>query len=122
MEPQKFSWRGRFRSFRFAFNGISLFFRREHNARIHAAAAVIVLTAGFVLRLSRMELIAVLIAIALVWISELVNTAVEKIMDHLSPQLHPAVKEIKDLAAGAVLIAAIIACLIGGIIFIPKII
>ena len=99
-----------------------MFFRREHNAWIHAAAAVIVLSAACLLRLSYMEFIALLVAIALVWISELVNTAIEKIMDHLSPELHPSVKEIKDLAAGAVLIASIIACLIGGIIFIPKII
>lgn len=121
MEPQKFSVRKRLQSFGFAFNGLKIFFYREHNAWIHAAAALLAVAAGWWLHIAALEWIAVLVAIALVWIAELVNTAIEKLMDHLSPARHPAVKEIKDLAAGSVLIAACIACLIGCIIFIPKI-
>ncbi|MBE7173390.1 MAG: diacylglycerol kinase family protein [Williamsia sp.] len=121
LKPQKFSLRMRLRSFRFAWNGVLLFFYREHNARVHAVAALLAVVAGWRLRISAAEWTAVLVAIALVWITELINTAIEKIMDHLSPAPHPQVKEIKDLAAGAVLIAALVACLIGCIIFIPKI-
>lgn len=122
MEPQKFSWRKRIRSFVFAFNGVKIFFRREHNAWIHAAAALLVLIAAALYKLTAMEIVAVLFAIALVWMAELLNTAMEKLMDHLSPAVHPAVKEIKDMAAGAVLIAAFFAVLIALIIFIPKIV
>ena len=122
MKPQKFSVRDRLLSFRFAWNGVRLFFYREHNAWIHAVCAVAVAVAGWWFRISAAEWTVVLIAIALVWLTELINTTIEKIMDHLSPALHPEVKEIKDLAAGSVLIAAFIACLIGGIIFIPKIV
>ena len=121
MKPQKFSVRKRLLSFGFAFNGVKIFFYREHNAWIHAAAALLAAAAGWRFNITALEWIAVLVAIALVWIAELANTAIEKIMDHLSPARHPAVKEIKDLAAGGVLIAACIACLIGCIIFIPQI-
>lgn len=121
MKPQKFSVRKRLRSFVFAWNGLKIFFHCEHNAWIHAAAAAVVLAASWWFGLSAPEWIAVLFAIALVWITELINTSIEKAMDHLSPQPHPGVKEIKDLAAGAVLIAALVALVIGCIIFIPKI-
>jgi diacylglycerol kinase len=60
-------------------------------------------------------------SIALVWATEMLNTAIEKIMDHLSPQIHPTVKFVKDVAAGATLIAAIAAAIIGAVIFIPYI-
>ena len=121
MESPKFSWRARFRSFIYAFEGVSWFFKREHNAWIHGAATLIVLILSFFLKLSAPEFVTVLFAIALVLIAEMFNTAIEKIMDHLSPGSHPAVKTIKDVAAGAVLIAAIVAATIGSIIFIPKI-
>ncbi len=122
MERRKFSWQARIKSFVFAFNGVKIFFHREHNAWIHAAAAGLVITLSCLLRISASEWVAVLFAIALVWVTELINTAIEKLMDHLSPALHPAVKEIKDMAAGAVLIAAVFAVIIASIIFIPKLI
>lgn len=122
MTPQKFSWQKRLKSFAFAFNGVKIFFHREHNAWIHAAAAAVAVAASFLLHISPAEWIAVLLAIALVWIAELLNTALEKLLDHLSPAQHPRVKEIKDMAAGAVLIAALFAVIIASIIFIPKII
>jgi diacylglycerol kinase len=55
----------------------------------------------------------------MVWITEMLNTVVEKIMDHLSPECHPRVKWIKDVAAGAVLISALVAAITGAVIFIP---
>jgi len=120
MHPQKFSWHGRFKSFVFAFEGLACFFRREHNAWIHGAATVFVLLAAMVVHVSKMEMIVIVFAIGIVWISEMFNTAIEKMMDHISPQRHPEVKTIKDISAGAVLVAACVACIAGLIIFIPK--
>lgn len=121
MNPKRFSWRARFKSFVYAFEGLIWFFRREHNARIHGFATVFVLLISFLFKISGLDLIAILFAIALVLIAEMFNTAIEKIMDHLSPAQHPAVKVIKDIAAAAVLIAAIVAAIVGLMIFIPKI-
>ena len=121
MEQRKFSWRARLRSFIYAFEGLAWFFKREHNAWIHGIATILVLLMCFVFKISGIEFVAVLFAIALVLIAEIINTAIEKIMDHLSPSHHPAVKIIKDVAASAVLIAAIVAVIVGSIIFIPKI-
>ena len=122
MVPQKFSWRGRLKSFVYAYEGLTWFFRREHNAWIHAFITLAVLLASLIFKISKLEFIAVLIAIALVLVAEMCNTAIEKIMDHLSPAQNPAVKAIKDIAAAAVLLAAIIAAIIGLLIFIPKIV
>lgn len=121
MEFQRFSWRARFKSFVYAFEGLIWFFRREHNARIHGFATVFVLLISFFFKITGLDLIAILFAIALVLIAEMFNTAIEKIMDHLSPAQHPAVKAIKDIAAAAVLIAAIVAAIVGLMIFIPKV-
>ena len=115
-----FSTKQRLKSFVYAFSGIWYFFRREHNAWIHAVAAIAVLIIALVMRLTAMEMIAILLSIAMVWIAEMFNTAIEKIMDHVSPAYHPDVKIIKDLAAAAVLVAACMAFLIGLTIFIPK--
>lgn len=120
MQPQKFSWHGRFKSFVFAFEGLASFFRHEHNAWIHGGATILVLIAAMIVQVSRLEMIAIVFAIGLVWISEMFNTAIEKMMDHISSQRHPDIKAIKDIAAGAVLIAACVACITGLIIFLPK--
>ena len=120
LQLKRFSTRQRLKSFVYAFSGIRYFFQREHNAWIHGVAAILVLMFAFLMKISAIEMIAILVSIALVWITEMFNTAIESIMDHLSPGQHPNVKVIKDLAAGAVLIAAFIAFIIGLIIFIPK--
>lgn len=121
MEVRKFSWRARLKSFIYAFEGIKCFFKYEHNARIHSFVAIVVLIVSIILKISKLEFIAVLLSIGMVITAEMFNTALEKTMDHLSPEIHPAVKAIKDIAAAAVLIVAIIAVLIGLIIFIPRI-
>ncbi len=121
-KAKPFSWKARGQSFGFAWAGILRFFRAEHNAWLHLAATVVVIVLGFLLHISRTEAIALVFAIALVWIAEMINTAIEKTMDLLMPEVHPKVKVIKDVAAGAVLIAAIAAATVGGIIFIPKLI
>ena len=121
IEPQKFSWRARLKSFVFAFEGLRWFFKYKHNARIHGIAAILVLLLALVFRVSASDLIALLLSIALVLAAELINSAIEKIMDLLYPAQHPKVKIIKDLAAAAVLVTAIVAAAVGLIIFIPKI-
>jgi diacylglycerol kinase (ATP) len=121
MDSKRFSWKARFKSFVYAYEGLIWFFTHEHNAWIHGFATVFVLLISFIFKISGLDLIAILFAIALVLIAEMFNTAIEKIMDHLSPAQHPSVKVIKDIAAAAVLIAAIIAAIVGLIIFTPKI-
>jgi len=120
MKSKSFSFRARANSFRFAWEGIYKFFSREHNARIHLAATVAVVFAAWKFSISRNEIISLVIVIGFVWVSEIFNTAIEKIMDFISPQRHPEVKFIKDMAAAAVLIAALVALLTGCLIFIPK--
>jgi diacylglycerol kinase len=107
------------RSFRFAFLGIWQFFRNENNAKVHLLATVVVLLAGYYFRLSPNEWLWIVAAIALVWITEAVNTAIEKLVDLVSPHFDPRAGAIKDLAAGAVLLAALAAVIIGLLIFWP---
>jgi diacylglycerol kinase len=109
----------RIRSFKYAIQGIIAFLRSEPHARIHAVATLLVIAAGFYYRLSASQWLPILIVIGMVWVTEMLNTVVEKIMDHLSPDYHPRVKWIKDVAAGAVLVAALIAAITGAVIFIP---
>jgi len=109
------------RSFRYAFRGVVNLFRFENNARIHLMAAVAVLVAGFYFQLSATEWALVTTQIALVWAAEAFNTALEKLADAVSPDYHPLIKAVKDLAAGAVLILAISAAIVGFLIFFPKI-
>lgn len=110
----------RLQSFAFALSGLAAFLRSEPNGRIHLAATIVVIILAVVLHCSQMEWALLLIVMAMVWITELLNTVIEKMMDHLSPDIHPRVKWIKDVAAGSVLIAAIAAAAVGGLIFIPK--
>lgn len=114
--------RNRLRSFRFAFNGIVAFLRSEPNGRIHLVATIIVVLLALWLKCTLTEWALLTMAMALVWVTEMLNTAIEKIMDHLNPERHPAVKWIKDVAAAAVLMAAVAAAVTGGLIFIPRLI
>lgn len=119
-KDQKFSVRSRLKSFYYAGAGIRQFFRQEHNARIHLVAAIVVALLAWRLKVSNSEAVALVIVVGLVWVTEMLNTCLEKAMDMITTEHHPQVKIIKDLAAGAVLIAAIIALIVGAIIFIPK--
>jgi diacylglycerol kinase (ATP) len=105
------------RSFRFAGQGIVDLFRFENNAKVHLLVAAVVILAGFILGLSRVEWAIILTQIGLVWAAEAFNTAIEKICDFVSPGIHPQIKAIKDLSSGAVLILTIAAVLIGIILF-----
>lgn len=105
------------RSFRFAADGILALFRFENNAKIHLLAALAVVVAGFWLRLDRVEWALILTQVALVWAAEAFNTAIEKLADVVSPERHPQIKAVKDLAAGAVLLVVILAVVVGILIF-----
>lgn len=115
-----FSWKARLKSFVYAWEGIVSFFRREHNAQIHLAVTFLVFVLSVTLGVNKWEAIAVVFSIAFVWIAEMFNTAIEKTMDFVSVEKHPQIKLIKDISAGAVLIAAIAAVIVGCFIFIPK--
>ncbi len=104
------------RSFRFAGQGILDLFRFENNAKVHLLIAVLVVVAGFLLHISRLEWAIILTQIGLVWAAEAFNTAIEKLCDFVSPGRHPQIKAIKDLSSGAVLILAITAVVTGLII------
>ena len=121
MEDQSFSIRSRIRSFVFAIAGMRQFILREHNARIHLVATIAVTILTCWVKVSRGEAGALVVVIALVWITEMLNTCVERMADLVTKSVHPEIKFIKDLAAGAVLVAAIAAVITGCIIFIPKI-
>jgi len=109
--------RGWWRSFTHAFDGILYAARTQRNLRIHLVLAALVLTAGALLRLDRLSLTAIALAIAVVIALELLNTAIEAIVDLLTVRDHPLAKTAKDAAAGAVLVAALAAAVVGYLTF-----
>lgn len=117
---QSFSWKARGRSFGYAWRGLLDFFLGEPNALLHALATVAVTVLILFFHISGSELLALVVVTGLVWITELMNSAIERIMDLVSPEWHPKVKYIKDVAAAAVLVAAVVALLTGCLVFIPK--
>jgi diacylglycerol kinase len=121
IRQKKFSILDRLKSFRFAFNGIKILFREEHNSIIHLISGICALIAGFVLNISLVEWIAIVFAIGLVLTLEIINSSIENIADFISAEQHEKIKKIKDLSAAGVLTASITALIIGLIVFIPKI-
>lgn len=121
MKNDGFTFGKRMNSFRYAFNGIKLLVRYEHNAWIHCFAAVAVVAAGLFFGLSRMEWVVVTLAIGAVLAAEAVNSSIEALADFVSPAYQEAIKRTKDLAAGAVLLMAMAAAIVGLLIFLPKI-
>lgn len=109
------------RSFGFAFSGLGYALRTQLNFRIHIFIAFFIGITGYWLQLSTNEWLWVVSAVGMVLMTELLNTAIEVLVDLVSPEIHPKAKIIKDVAAGAVLVTAISAAMIGLIIFIPKI-
>ncbi len=108
------------RSFRYAGQGVVALFRYENNARFHAVAALVVFGLGLWLGLTATEWAILLTQIGLVFMGEAVNTALEKLCDVVSPAQHPTIKAVKDMAAGAVLILAIVSVLVGLLLLGPK--
>lgn len=122
MKSEKpFSIQARLKSFVYAFEGVMYFIKHEAQALIHLIAIVAVIGAGYWFNISLTEWIAVVFAIGIVISAEMLNTAIEKLTDMVSPQINEQAKIVKDLAAGAVLIASLTAFIIGLIVFLPKI-
>jgi len=117
MQNEPFSIKKRLRSFVYAFNGLRILVREEHNAKIHILAAIVAISIGFYLNISTNEWIAIGFAIGFVLAMEAVNSAIENLCDLVSPKKNDTIKKVKDLSAGAVLISAIIALFVGLIIF-----
>ena len=101
--------------------GIRFALHTQHNARIHAVISVVVLLAAGLFGLSRLEWIMILVVIGLVWVAEIFNTALEELVDLVSPEQNLNAKVIKDLSAAAVLVSAILSVLVGVLIFGPRI-
>ena len=120
MSTRGFNLKDRIKSFGFAINGLKLLLKNEHNARVHLVASIGVIIGCFVFTLSTIEICLVLFSIGLVFITELLNTAIENISNFVEPEWNKKIGEIKDYSAAAVLIAALVSCLIGLVIFIPK--
>ncbi|MBU5595165.1 diacylglycerol kinase family protein [Amphibacillus sp. MSJ-3] len=106
---------------RYAVNGLKYAYINEINIRIHFIIASLVIIFGFIFSVSIMEWVMLLIMIGFVVTAELLNTAVEAMLDYLAPDWHPMAGAIKDLTASAVLVASIIAATVGLIIFLPKV-
>lgn len=107
-------------SFKYALEGLFVMFKEERNARIHLIMAIGSIVGGVYFNLSLTEWIFLVFAIGLVIALELINTAIENLADFVSPERNEKIKKVKDLAAGAVLVGAIGAFIIGLIIFLPK--
>lgn len=109
------------KSFKFAFEGIKTEFKRGRNFRIQILMGILALISGWIFKISSQEWFDLIIVIASVLILELINTAVESIVDMISPEIAPKAKIAKDVSAGAVLLASVASVAVGALIFLPKI-
>ena len=114
-----FSIRARVKSFGYAFAGIGFMLRTQHNAWVHLVATAVAVALSFALSISVSDWRWIVTAIFLVWAAEAFNTAVEYVCDMVSPEYNIVVKHAKDVAAGAVLLSAVSAALIGALTFWP---
>ena len=121
-QKEKFSIKKRLRSFRYAFAGLGVLFREEHNSWIHAVAASLTVIGGVVFRIRPWEWIAVIIVIGMVFAAEIINSALERTADFVKEERDDRKRDIKDLGAAAVLVCAFAAAFVGIIVFLPKII
>ena len=115
----KYDYKKQLRSFRYAWQGIRQCVGREQNLSFHLIVTVLVIGAGFAFGITPGEWTAISLCIGLVVSAELFNTAIERLVDLVSPQRHPLAGQIKDIAAGAVLVCALAAIAVGLIIFVP---
>ncbi len=119
-DQDSLTFTGRLRSVKHALRGIGIMLASQHNAWIHAVATVCVGVAGVLFGLSWSEWCWIVLAIVAVWTAEALNTAIEFLTDVASPNFHPIAGKAKDVAAGAVLLAAVGAIIIGLLVFGPR--
>lgn len=115
----RYDYHKQLRSFGYAWKGIRCCVGKEQNLNFHLIISVIVTVAGIVLDITRGEWTVIILCIGMVIAAELFNTAIERLVDLVSPQRHPLAGQVKDIAAGAVLVCALAAIIIGLIIFVP---
>lgn len=112
---------GRLRSFGHALRGLKVLLQTQPNARIHAAATVVVVAAGALAGISPAEWALIALAAVCVWATEALNTSIEFVVDLVSPELHPLAGKAKDVAAAAVLVAALGSVVVGVLVFGPHV-
>ena len=108
-----------FKSMGVAFDGIIDLIKSENNAKVHLVSTIVVIIVGFKLQFLAIEWLWISLAIAGVWVAELINSAIEKLTDLVSPEINPIAKKVKDYAAGAVLVMAIWAIFVFCLISLP---
>lgn len=116
---QRSEWAKFLAGFGYAFSGLWYVLRTQRNARVHLGIATLVIIVGIALRISALEFAMLFITISSVFTAEMFNTVFELCIDLASPHYHPLAKIAKDVAAGAVLMSAILAVVIGMCIFVP---
>ena len=120
-EKKRFSIIARIKSATNAWRGLEILFKTTHNFWLQIIFGLLALYMGIILHVSEIEWLFIVISIGIVIIAETLNTAFEIDIDLTSPNYHPYARDTKDVAAGAVLLSVILAMVVGGIIFIPKI-
>jgi len=113
-------WLARYKSILFAVAGIRSFFSKEVHGRLHLILALIAIILSLICGLNSLEWLFILLSLTLVFVSEMFNTCIERIMDYINKDYDPRIKIIKDIAAGAVLVAAIFAIIVAVVILLPK--
>jgi len=121
MKENKFSFKKRILSFKYAFNGIAYIYKTQHNSWIHTIFMVLAITLNIVLKIDLIEWAVILIVMSIVLVAEIFNTAIELIIDFISPNYNKIAGIVKDVAAGGVLLTVFFAVAVGGIIYLPKI-
>ncbi len=109
-------------AFGFAFSGLKTVLLEGRNFQLQLGVFVLVLVLGFWLHCSAIEWMFLLMASAIVFVAEMLNSALELLCDHVTPDKHFAIKRVKDIAAGAALVASLFAVVVGLIVFIPKLV
>lgn len=122
MNTEKFSLLKRLKSFTYALNGLRIGLIEEHNIRIHFVAMLLAIILGLFLNLSTIEWVGIILSIGLVISLELLNSALENLADFGSKEFNELIKKSKDLAAASVFWSALMALIIGGLIFTPKLV
>lgn len=117
--PQSSAWPKFIASFVYAFRGLWYALRTQRNAKVHVTIAILAILMGIALRISTVEFAMVFVAITEVFIAELFNTVFEMCIDLASPEYHPLAKVAKDMAAGGVLLSAMLSIVIGLLVFGP---
>ena len=115
----EFSTAKRLKSFVYAINGLKFVLKTQHNAWLHLAISLVVISTAFYLKINTNDWRWLIVAITLVWFAETINTAFEFVCDVVSPELHQSVQAAKDIAAGAVLLCAVGAAILGFCVFLP---